>query len=185
MKRLFQVCAVLGLAVVVASCGGNSTLNETEAAVYLSAEITLYNPDIGLSTYLPAFQDVSIETMSISSHPKNPSAPISAAQDVTLSRWVVKPYRTDGGSTASPEWSYDLDIFVPAGGEATLDNYRVYPAEFFSQVPLSYLLPENGGVDPETGQTNIRQTMGVEIFGVTAGGKSVSVRFNVAFNFTW
>jgi hypothetical protein len=27
--------------------------------------------------------------------------------------------------------------------------------------------------------------MAVEIFGTTAGGKSVSVRLNVAFNFTW
>jgi len=185
MKRVFQVCAVLGLALVAGSCGGNSTLNETEAAVYLSVEITAYDPDIALSIYLPAFQDVTITEMSISSHPKNPAAPISAAQDVTLTRWVVKPYRTDGGSTASPEWSYDLDVFVPAGGEAQLENYRVYPAEYFTVVPLSHLLPENGGVDPETGQTNIRQTMAVEIFGTTAGGKSVSAKFNAAFNFAY
>jgi hypothetical protein len=101
-----------------------------------------------------------------------------------LTRWVVTPYRTDGGTVASPQWTHDTDVYVPAGGSADLSNYRVYPSEYLSQPPLNNLLPENGGFDPETGNRNIRQTLRVEVFGRTVSGKTVSVTFNVAFNFS-
>jgi len=181
MKRLVQTCALLGLAVVAASCGGNSTLNETEAAVYLTAEVKEYNPDVSMSVS----GDVTISKLNIHSFSKDPNATLTSAQDVRLTRWVVTAERTDGGTTVSPQWVNDIDVYVPAGGTTNLDNYRVFPAEYFNQAPLSYLLPENGGVDPETGNHNIRQTLHVEIFGTTSGGKSISVKFNAGFNFTY
>jgi hypothetical protein len=77
-----------------------------------------------------------------------------------------------------------VSVYVPYNGNAQLENYRVFPAEYFNELPLSHLLPENGGFDPETGQTNIRQSLSVEIFGTTVAGKSVSCEpFTVAFNF--
>jgi hypothetical protein len=103
---------------------------------------------------------------------------------VNLRRWVIRPYRTDGGSTASPEWSYDQAVFVPAGGSADLENYRIYPLELLRQVPIAHLLPENGGFDPETGNTNIRESFELVIFGETVSGKNVStVPVAIAFNF--
>jgi len=179
MKRVLQLSVLLVMAVGALSCGGNSHLNDTKAVVFLTAEIKEYNPDISIASSA----DVTISSMTITSHSKDPSATLSSAQDVRLTRWQVTPYRTDGGTTASPTWSQDLDVYVAAGGSADLTNYRVFPAEYFTQVPLSYLLPENGGFDPETGNTNIRQSLKVEIFGTTVSGKSVSVEFNVAFNF--
>lgn len=179
MKRMLQLSVLLVMAVGAVSCGGSSHLNDTEAVVFLTAEITEYNPDISIASTA----DVSIGKMSIKSNPKDPSATLSSAQDVRLTRWQVTPVRTDGGTTASPTWTSDLDVYVAAGGSAELENYRVFPAEYFTQIPLSYLLPENGGFDPETGNTNIRQSLKVEIFGTTVSGKSVSVVFTVAFNF--
>ncbi len=179
MKRLWQFGALVVLAAVALGCGGNSTLNEDKPTVYLAVEITEYNPDISISQSA----DVTITNMSIKSFLKNPAGGPSNAQDVRLTRWVVDPYRTDGGTVASPRWVHDIDVYVAAGGEASLENYRVYPAEYFRHAPLVYLFPENGGVDPETGQTNIRQTLKIEIFGTTMGGKSISVVTRVAFNF--
>ncbi len=181
MKRLVQLCALLVLAAGAVACGGNSTLNETEAPVYLTAEVKEYNQDVQMSTS----GDVGITKLEIHSFSKDPNAVLTSAEDVRLTRWVVNAVRTDGGTKASPQWIYDVDVYVPAGGTASLENYRVFPAEYFQQPPLSYLLPENGGVDPETGNTNIRQTLQVEIFGTTSGGKSISVKFNVGFNFTY
>ena len=51
-------------------------------------------------------------------------------------------------------------------------------------MPLAYLLPENGGFDPETGNSNIRQSFELQIFGETVSGKSVAtVPISIAFNF--
>ena len=56
--------------------------------------------------------------------------------------------------------------------------------EFLSEIPLSYLLPENGGFDPETGNTNIRESLQLQIFGRTVSGKSVATEpIPIAFNF--
>jgi hypothetical protein len=182
MKRIALVSIVAALAVVAGSCGGNSTLDDTEAVVVLAVEIEEYNPDIDICTF--AGFDVAISEMTILSNPKSQDTVLSTNQDVNLTRWVVTPYRTDGGSTASPEWSHDLTVYVPAGGDTNLENYRVYPAEFFREIPLSYLLPENGNFDPETGNRNIRQSLRLQVFGRTVSGKAVSTQpVPIAFNF--
>jgi hypothetical protein len=181
MKSFLQLCGVLALALAVGSCGGSSTLDNTEASVFLTVDITEYNPDVDICLQLT---DIGISNMEITSRTKDPAGTTSAQQDVNLTRWVVRPYRTDGGSTASPEWSYDQLVYVPAGGSADLENYRVYPLENLSVVPLAYLLPENGGYDPETGNTNIRQSLELIIYGETVSGKKVStVPVPIAFNF--
>ncbi len=181
MKRIMQVCIVLALAVAVVSCGGNSSLDNSVATVFLTVDIQENQPDIDICSRSAISRST---TMSITSTPRTPGGSSSANQDVTLTRWVITPYRTDGGSTASPEWSYDQSVFVPAGGSAGLDNYRVYPFEFLREVPLANLLPENGGFDPETGNTNIRQSLELQIFGRTASGKSIATeKVSIAFNF--
>jgi hypothetical protein len=181
MKRITPVLMTLVLALVVWSCGGSSTLDNTEAKVYLTVDISEYNPDIDICLQA---SDITISSMGISSYTKDPSGSTSSAMDVNLKRWVITPYRTDGGATASPEWTYDQAVYVPVDGEASLDNYRVYPLEFLREIPLAYLLPENQGYDPETGNTNIRQSFELKIFGETVAGKAVSTTpVSIAFNF--
>lgn len=181
MKRIAPVFVTLALALVTWSCGGSSTLDNSEAAVFLTIDIEEYFPDVDVCLQ-PT--DMVIASMVIQSEPKSPDASIGAQQDVNLSRWVIRPYRTDSGTTASPEWTYDTAVYVPAGGSSQLENYRVYPLEFLSEIPLAYLLPENGGFDPETGNDNIRQSFELQIFGQTVSGKSVSTEpISIAFNF--
>ena len=173
------------LSLVVLSCGGNSTLDNTEAEVVLTVDIEEYNPDIDICLFQSLGADIPIAQMTIESRAKSPVANIGPNQDVNLTRWLVTPYRTDGGSTASPSWSYDLAVFVPAGGQADLENYRIFPAEYFDVEPLLWLTPSYGGVDPETGNTNIRQSLTLQLFGRTVSGKAVATEpIPVAFNFT-
>jgi hypothetical protein len=182
MTRTIQACTLAVVLVATLSCSGGSSLDDTEAAVFLTVSIDEYSPDVDICT--TAGIDMVISAMTITSTSKNPNADLSANQDVRLTRWVVKPYRTDGGSTASPEWQHDLSVYVPAGGTTDLENYRIYPAEYFLQEPLISLLPENGGVDDETGNRNIRQSLELQIFGRTVSGKAVATEpVNVAFNF--
>ena len=181
MKRITPVFVTLALALMVWSCGGNSTLDNTEAAVFLTVDISEYNPDIDICLQQT---DIAISSMEITSESKDPEASLGANQDVNLKRWVIKPYRTDGGSTASPEWTYDTAVYVPANGSASLENYRIYPLAYLGEVPLAHLLPENGGFDPETGNSTIRQSFELQIFGQTVSGKNVAtVPVVIDFNF--
>ena len=181
MKRFMKLSVVLALGLVVGSCGGSSSLDNTAASVFLTVDISAYQPDVDVCTQQ---LDLVIESMDITSNTKDPGGTTSANQDVNLTRWVIKPYRTDGGSTTSPEWSYDQVVFVPSGGSAGLENYRIYPLEYLSEVPIAYLFPQNGGFDPETGNTNIRQSFELTIYGKTVSGKNVATTpVPVAFNF--
>jgi len=184
MKRITSVGVVLAAALVLGSCGGNSTLDDTEAAVFITVEVEEYNPDIDICSYLAFGTDMTIESLVVTSHAKAPGTTLGAAQDVRLLRWVITPERNDGGTTASPQAIFDQGVIVTAGGTTDLDNWRIYPVEFLNEIPLAYLLPENGGIDPETSNRNIRQRLVLQMFGETMSGKSVaSVPVPIQFNF--
>jgi hypothetical protein len=184
MKRITSVGIVLAAVVLLGSCGGNSSLDDSGVAVYITAEIDLYNPDIDICQFLAAGTDIAIEEMTLVSNPTASGGSLSNAQDVRILRWVITPERNDGGSTASPQAIFDQGNIIPAGGNTSLDNWRVYPVEYLDEIPLAYLLPENGGIDPETANRNIRQRFVLQLFGETMSGKSVaSVPQPIQFNF--
>lgn len=180
MKRIPQLCTLAALALLVASCGGNSTLDDTESAVVLTVEIVEYNPDIDICQS----GDVTIAKLTVNSAAKAPGTELGTNNDVNIYRWVITPNRTDGGSTSSPEWTIDQGVFVPGAGTVDLENWRVYPQENFGLPPLSFLYPENGGVDPETGLPNVRQALWLVMYGRTVSGKAVATEpVPIAFNF--
>jgi hypothetical protein len=179
--RSYRLALIVPLALVVlgvAGCGSNST-SKTEAEVYLTGTMQPGPADVDMATSA----DVSIATFIISSHAKSPTAVLSAQDDVMLDHWVVTCTRSDGGTVASPQWTNFESVYVPAGGSITLSNYRIYPAEFFKQPPLNQLLPENGNVDKETGNRNIREKLHVAIYGKTVAGKGVVLEFDLNLNF--
>jgi hypothetical protein len=184
MKRITSVGVVLAAMLLLGSCGGNSTLDDTEAAVFITVDIDTYNPDIDICNYIAVGADIDIEKMNVVSNPKAPGTTLGSSQDVRILRWVITPERNDGGTTASPQAVFDQGVIVPAGGTTDLENWRVYPVEYLNEIPLAYLLPENGGVDPETASRNIRQRFVLQMFGETMSGKSVaSVPVPIQYNF--
>jgi len=183
MQRAFLVSALVLLAGLVLSCSGTSDLDDTEAGVYLTVTDIDYGGGAFVSICLGS--DAFVEELTITSHAKDPNAVLTSAQDVTLTRWTVTPYRTDGGTVASPMWQRDLDIYVPADGETTLEGFNYYPADYYDRVPLSYLWPSSttGGIDPETGEMVIRQAMRVHWYGRTNSGKDVDCETILEFEF--
>jgi len=139
----------------------------------LTVEIKQYNPEVNVCV---ATEDLTITELSINSKPKDPSAALTANQDVNLSEWVVTVRRIDDGTVVSPDWSNSISVFVPAGGNAALENYRIYPEEFLSDPPFNYLFPENGGIDPETGNAFVREALHLVIKGRVVSGKTISTQ---------
>jgi len=176
--RISRIGLAALLAIAILGCGGNHSA-DTEAPVFISVDITEGVADVDISVPV----DVVIAGMTLTSNSKSPDATLSQQQDVILNEWVITPERSDGGSVASPQWRNFYTVYVPAGGNATLENYRIFPSDFFHEMPLSQLFPENGGFDAETGRRNIRQRLKVEVFGKTVAGQRLSVRFDVGVNF--
>jgi hypothetical protein len=170
MNRIFLLCATLALVVGGLSC--SSSLDDSEAVVLLTVTDIDYGGGAFVSVCLG--QDVTISSLTIKSEIKG-GATGGTAQDVILTRWVVTPYRTDGGTVASPVWVRDLDIHIPANGQTDLSDFNFYPAEFYDEPPLLYLFPENGGFDPETGERTVEESLKVEWFGHTLSGRNVQL----------
>jgi hypothetical protein len=175
--RLLKVTLLLaGLGLVLGCYGGNHSA-DSEAEVYFSVDIQQGVADQSVSL----LADVTIPQMTLTSHAKTGTA--TNQQDAYFTEWVVRATRSDGGTAASPEWRNFYNVYVPGGGSANMQNYRIFPAEYFRQPPLNQLFPENGGIDRETGKSNIRQRLQVSIYGKTVAGKAVVVSFPVDVNF--
>jgi len=175
----FALLVPVALAVVlVGGCSSNHSADST-APIYLTETIGTPVTDVDISTT----SDVFISSMTISSHAKSPTAVLGGQDDVILNLCVVTPQRSDGGTVASPQWRIATTIYVPAGGTANVTNLDIFPANYFSLPPLAQLFPVNGGVDKETGNCNIRQTLQIEMLGATVSGHPVSLSFNNPLNF--
>lgn len=177
-RRTLSALATVLLAVTIAGCTGNHSA-DTEADVFITVDITQGVADVDVS--VPS--DVAIQNMTFRSQSKAPGAVLGPQQDAIFTEWVVTPSRADGGTKASPQWRWYYNVTVPAGGQANLQNYRIFPSDYFRQMPLSQLFPENGGIDVETGKRTIRQRLDVEAFGKTISGRRLSVQFSVTVNF--
>jgi len=174
----------LALLVVLALLGGGCSTNtqgDSATPVYLTCNFTL----------LPAVKNVldnsllQFDTTEVTSKLKNPTLSGSTAfLDTQVETYSIVWTRIDGGKTTSPTESFGGNVIVPAGGTATLTNYPFMSATALQQPPLSSLFPYNGGVDPETGRTEIRQTGTVTFYGHTMSGQpvtSVPATFSMTF----
>ncbi len=165
--------AVTGLV----GCGGNDSA-KTEADVYLSEAVQPGPAEVSVSSGA----DVTIDALTITSHAKNSSATLTQQDDVILDTWVITCTRTDGGTAVSPQWTNIYTAYVAAGGSTTLNNYRIYPSEYYQQPPLNQLLVYPF-LDAETANGTIRERLHVAIYGKQVSGKKVSLEFDVNIKF--
>jgi hypothetical protein len=177
-SRAVALCWIAAAAFVLAGCTGNHSADE-EAAVVLTWSFSEGPADQNVNSLV----DIDIGSMTIRSQSKSPDFVLSQQQDVTLTEWVVTPIRSDGGTVASPEWRNYYSVFVAAGGTASVQNLRIFPAAYYTEPPLNQLFPANGGADKETGKPEIRQRLHVDVYGKTVSGKRVVLRFDVDIRF--
>jgi hypothetical protein len=110
----------------------------------------------------------------------------SNLNDVKISSYRVSYVRTDGGKVVPPSFVRSMSTLLTVGGGIqSLSNFIVFDASAFTQAPFPALLPQNGGVDPETGKRTVQMDVIVEVFGQTLAGEDVSgnTRFPLTFCF--
>ena len=143
---------------------------ESEAPVFITVSLELQPGFIDVGAPAP----VQIQTIELESHLKNPTqTDPQGFADTQISSYTVRFRRTDGGTRVPPTKTYGAGILVPSGGQATLNNFPVMDASDLLLSPFDQLLPFNGGVDRETGRTEIGMTFDLTFFGTTASGHRV------------
>lgn len=169
MKNRFLLAAALLACVLgVAGCSSN-TQGDDASPVFLSVSYQLLPESWNVGGGAP----LQIQTTTLTSVLKNPSAGSSAFLDTRLDDYVVEWRRIDGGSKVPETETFGGNVLVPAGGGSTLNNYEYLTRTALLRPPLDQLLPYNGGIDRETGRSEIRCKATVTYRGRTLSGQPV------------
>jgi len=95
--------------------------------------------------------------------------------DVQLKNYRVSYVRTDGGTVAPASFVRTVSGILTAGAGATSSSvFFAFSPDAFGNAPFVALLPQNGGIDPETGRRFVQLDVITEIFGETLSGQAVS-----------
>jgi hypothetical protein len=167
MKKILIAVVLLVLAAAPAC---TNKQGETEAPVYITVNLQLQPGFVDVGSPAP----VQIETITLDSHLKSATAtdPQGFAT-TTLNTYKVHFRRTDGGTRVPPDQTFGCGVIVTAGGTATLSNFPVLPVSAIQAAPFDQLLPFNGGIDRETGKTEIQTAFDLTFFGNTVAGQRV------------
>ncbi|HEY2797106.1 MAG TPA: hypothetical protein VGK26_04395 [Thermoanaerobaculia bacterium] len=165
-KKTLAAWVALASALTLATACTNKQ-GETESPVFLTVDLT---DQAGLTNILPA-RTLTIPTITITSHLKNPGAPDTAGfATVQLADYTVTYRRADGGTIVPPVQQFAVGETVASGGSVTLSDFPVLSQGAMAGTPFDQLLPFNGGIDRETGNTEIRMFYDVVFFGQTVSG---------------
>jgi hypothetical protein len=167
MKKILIAVVLLAVAAVPAC---TNKQGETEAPVFITVNIELQPGFVDVGTPAP----VQINTMVLSSHLKSNAATDPQGFATTqINTYIVHFRRTDGGTRVPPDQTFGCGVSVAAGGTSTLSNFPVLPVSAIQASPFDQLLPFNGGVDRETGKTEIQMAFDITFFGQTVAGQRV------------
>ena len=171
MNRRFLAIALLPAAALIAS-GCTNDEGETESPVFITVDLELQPGFVNVDVTPPI--PVQIDTISLQSHLKNPtqSDPQGFA-NVQINSYTVRYRRLDGGTRVPAVQTFGAGILVPSGGTSTLSNFPILAASALQESPFDQLLPFNGGIDRETGKTEIQTTFDLTFFGRTVSGHRV------------
>jgi hypothetical protein len=169
MKNRFQLAAaLLAGALAVTGCSSN-TQGDDASPVFLSVSYELLAESWNVGSGLP----MQFDTTRLTSVLKNPTAGNSDFLDTRVEDYVVEWRRIDGGTKVPEAETFGGNVLIPAGGTSTLSNYPYMTRTALLRPPLDQLLPFNGGIDRETGRSEIRCRATVTYRGRTLSGQPV------------
>jgi hypothetical protein len=169
-KTLLPLCVALA-ALVLAALPGCSTNTQGDSAspVFLAGDFTLLPLTVNVASNAP----VQFSTTTLRNRLKTSAASVQFL-DVQVDKYTVTWSRIDGGTKASASEDFPGNVIVPPNGSSTLTNYPYMSADNLIRPPLDQLFPFNGGIDRETGRSEIRQAGHVTWFGHTLSGQPVT-----------
>jgi hypothetical protein len=169
MKNRTPLAAALLVGVLsMTGCSSNSQ-GDDASPVFLSVTYTELPEAWNVGGGAP----LQFDTTVLRSVLKNPGAGSSTFLDTRLDDYVVEGKRIDGGTKVPDAETFGGNVLIPAGGSSTLSNYPYMSRTALLRAPLDQLLPFNGGIDRETGRSEIRCQATVTYRGRTLSGQPV------------
>lgn len=170
MKRTTTLTALslVALGALLPGCSTN-TQGDSAAPVFLVGQFTLYPVEKLLTDATP----LAFSTTVLNNTVKTQGVTSLTFLDVQVDTATVRWTRLDGGTVASKSEVFGVGVIVPANGTASLKNYIYMSASALLLPPLDQLYPFNGGIDRETGMSEIRQLGHVTWSGHTLSGQAV------------
>jgi hypothetical protein len=160
----------IGLSLLLAAAlfaGCTNKQGETEAPVFITVDLPLQPLSKSISSGTP----LTIETITLESHLKRADATDpNGFANVQVNTYTVSFSRRDGGKLIPPPEQFSAAVLLPSGGTATLSGFPIMAAPSLQRSPFDQLLPFNGGVDRETGLSEIHIFYSLTFFGTTASG---------------
>ena len=151
-KRIAKGLLGVAAATLLLSCEGE--LNRGDSPVLLVATTQQDISQIDLTTSCGTLGTVLLEV-----RVKKATVTDTRFLDVQLKNYRVSYVRTDGGTVVPESFVRTVSGILTAGGGATSSTvFFILTPDALSRAPFVALLPQNGGVDPETGRRFSRKT---------------------------
>jgi hypothetical protein len=160
------------LLVFPALTGCTNSQGESEAVVSLTASVASGGNPLTVNIADPV--PLQLTQIDVASHFKNPNAtdPQHFA-DVNITSYVASYKRIDGGTKVPAPETFGGFLLVPSGGTASIINPPIMYGYALQQSPFDQLLPFNGGIDQETGRSEITLIASIVFYGETVSGQRV------------
>jgi len=187
MNRIALIAISVLLMLVAGSC---NDINKQESPVSLIVSDTqnLHLIDLAGDPAGKTKCQLDVDTVHLSTvvvQPPTTNTNVSGADlnQVKIDRYQVSYVRVDGGHLVPAPFVRSTSIVIAAGGSANPTLLQLVDPNAINQAPFAALLPQNGGVDPETGKPIITMDVITTFFGQTLAGVRVSGNTRITLDF--
>jgi hypothetical protein len=189
MNRIALLAISVLLMVVAGSC---NDVNKQESPVSLIVSNTqnLHHIDLagdpaGSTNCQQSIGTVHLTSVVVQPPLANPNPNVSGADlnQIKIDRYQVSYVRVDGGHLVPAPFVRSTSTVLAANGTADGTTFVVFDPNALNQAPFAALLPQNGGVDPETGKPIITMDVILTFFGQTLAGERVSGNTRLTLDF--
>jgi hypothetical protein len=176
MKRPLILLLVSCLALGLSACEERTDRTDQGGVILSTTDFDGLPVIVSANTEADTDALVSIDNLTITSFLRDPDGTGSDLMSVELQSYQVIYTRIDGGTVRPPPYIRGIFGILPAPGTTDYTDLPIMGAEQIFNPPISNLLFENGGVDPETGTTVITLNAELTFFGETLSGDDVATQ---------
>ena len=189
MNKIALAALSMLLMIVAGSC---NDINKQESPVSLVVSNTqnLHRLDLagdpaGSTNCQQSIGTVHLTSVVVQAPLATPNPNVSGADlnQIKIDRYQVSYVRVDGGHLVPAPFVRSTSTVIAANGSSEGTTFVVFDPNALNQAPFAALLPQNGGVDPETGKPIITMDVILTFFGQTLAGERVSGNTRMTLDF--